>query len=566
MSKAKKQLRFAALIRVSTEKQEKQGESLSTQRSDNEASVEQVGGSIVAWYGGQEHATPGHEKKDVDRLIHDAQQGRFDAVIVAHADRWSRDNGKSREGLEVFRQREIRFFVRSFEYDLFNPQHRFYLGMSAEIGQLQASTQNEKSIRNRIHRAKRGLPTTGKLPFGRTFDKRTGQWGIDPDKQAMVEDVANRYLAGEPLSKLAEEYGHNHSNLHKILNKRCGDSWQQTFDCDDLNIHEAVNIPIPRLLSEKAIKAIRHQAEANRTYLRGQQKHRYLFKSLVFCAHCGKTMSGQTNHNGHRYYRHPARTKCVRSGVKAWVNADSLEAVVMRHLFDCFGNAKAVQRAIEEATPNKAKVNTLLEIRQRLEGTLAKFRAARGRIVQAVGNGTLTEEEVEDELAKLRRKEVKLQTDLYQIGEQLGNLPTPEAIKAISKQVSRKFVQFTDARLIARMSHLNDAFDEMTWDERRGLAEMVFSGKTAAGKRMGVYIEWTEGQEARRRKRWRYTLSGHLIHDSGQLPMSKVRMEAVFSVGCAYMQKGLVSESALCCTAPALPSRRFSAPPARPAA
>src|SRR5688572_4268461 len=104
-------LRFAALVRVSTEKQERHGQSLKTQTEDNQRSVRTICGNIVAWYGGHEHGTPGYEKKEVDRLLHDATRGIFDAVIVAYADRWSRDNLKSKEGLAVFRRHGIRFFV-----------------------------------------------------------------------------------------------------------------------------------------------------------------------------------------------------------------------------------------------------------------------------------------------------------------------------------------------------------------------------------------------------------------------------------------------------------------------
>src|SRR5262245_11547472 len=116
-----KKLRFAALVRVSTEKQEKTGESLSTQRSDNTNAVKQLNGLIVEWYGGQEHATPGWEKQEVERLLRDSQRGLFDAVIVAHADRWSRDNAESKSGLTVLRDNKVRFFVGCSEYNLYHP-------------------------------------------------------------------------------------------------------------------------------------------------------------------------------------------------------------------------------------------------------------------------------------------------------------------------------------------------------------------------------------------------------------------------------------------------------------
>ena len=130
-----KQLRIGALVRVSTEKQERQGESLHTQRSSVVHAAKSLNGKIVEWYGGQEHATPGFEKREVDRLLEDAQRGRFDAVIMAFADRWSRDNAKSKEGLEIIRRSRVRFFVGTTEHNLFDPQARMFLGMSAEFGE-----------------------------------------------------------------------------------------------------------------------------------------------------------------------------------------------------------------------------------------------------------------------------------------------------------------------------------------------------------------------------------------------------------------------------------------------
>ena len=72
MVKAKnksEKLRFAGVIRVSTEKQEKTGESLRTQKTEIKEAVKAAGGKVVEWYGGQEHATPGWEKKEIDRLL-----------------------------------------------------------------------------------------------------------------------------------------------------------------------------------------------------------------------------------------------------------------------------------------------------------------------------------------------------------------------------------------------------------------------------------------------------------------------------------------------------------------
>ena len=68
----KKILRFAPIIRVSTETQAKKGESLRTQKKHIIRFVDQLGGVIPehCWkYRGQEHATPDQERKKLDQLL-----------------------------------------------------------------------------------------------------------------------------------------------------------------------------------------------------------------------------------------------------------------------------------------------------------------------------------------------------------------------------------------------------------------------------------------------------------------------------------------------------------------
>jgi site-specific DNA recombinase len=314
---AKKTLRFAALRRVSTEQQEKEGNSLATQTTQIEQAVASIAeninatekirvvGKIVGWYGGQEHATPGHEKKEITRLLADAKEGKFDAVIVTDADRWSRDNESSKEGLGVFRNKGIQFYTGTKEWNLFHPSDKLFLGMSAEFGEFYASNQKRKSIESRIHRAKVArVPTSGKLPFGRKFNHSSGQWEIVAGKQRIIQEAAKRYLKGESINDLAGHYEMNASNLHKILTKVSGSTWQIEFKSKDLNIKETISFNIPHLLDDKTIAAIKAKVEANRTFTHGHIKHQYVFARMISCAHCGYAMFGQTNHNGHRYYRH----------------------------------------------------------------------------------------------------------------------------------------------------------------------------------------------------------------------------------------------------------------------
>src|SRR4051812_32103840 len=98
-------VRFGALVRVSGEEQEKKGESLPVQKEQIEKAVGLLGGTIAGWYGGQEHATEGHERKELKRLTADGAKGLFDAVIMQRADRWDRGSKEAAQAKEVFKAR-----------------------------------------------------------------------------------------------------------------------------------------------------------------------------------------------------------------------------------------------------------------------------------------------------------------------------------------------------------------------------------------------------------------------------------------------------------------------------
>lgn len=329
-----KGLRFASLIRVSTEKQEKKGGSLAVQLKGNTEDVERLGGEIVEWYGGQEHATVGWERKELSRLVADAKKGKFDAVIVQWADRWSRDHVRSEQDLDTLRDHDIQFYIGTAKQDLYDDSTRLNLGVHTLIGKFIASQQLKKAMQTKIDRAQKGLPSCGNLPFGRTFID--GQWGLDAKAHRIIQDAARRYLDGESLDAIATEFGMKRWLLHRVLTERSGDTWVQTFDMSRYGIKKPIAIPteVPPLLDGKTIKAVRDRAKNRRVYS-GTPRHHYLLSGRVYCHHCGTSLTGQ-HRSGHRFYRHNGTSgdrakNCDHRG--AWVRADRLEDSVLELLF-----------------------------------------------------------------------------------------------------------------------------------------------------------------------------------------------------------------------------------------
>lgn len=518
---AHKQIRFAALIRGSTEKQAKQGESLRTQKANVEECVEQLNGRIVEQYGGQEHATVGWERHEFDRLLRDAARGKFDALIVNHIDRWGRDDKKSIEGRDIFKANGIRFFVRTTEFDLFGEDDQFRVGIDVLIAQRNARIQNRKSLMNKIHRAQRGIPCTGSLPFGRTFDKKTEKWGVVEDQRAMMVEIADRYLSGDSLNELAQEYGIKPTTLYERLN-HCGPKWTVYFKSDELKIEEAVTIDVPPLLDQTTIRAMRKRVEANTTFAHGHLKYRYLLGRMVFCGHCGSAFSGQYN-NGVRYYRHLPSTQktCEFTGA---VRADDLEESVISRLFECFGNPPAVAKAIEDATPNRERIQENRKRLERLIVDLAKLERGVDQILDMIADGRITETRATRKLDEFSTRRDTLQGQIEQLNESFANVPSKEAIELVVDRTSAAFGEplYASPKLAARKRIANRRFDKMTWEEKRTLIETVFGGMTTDGTRMGVRVVRVGGEQ-----KWKYEIQGHLIDAAGYAPQSRSRLKSM---------------------------------------
>ncbi len=483
-----KGLRFAPIIRVSTEGQERRGESLTTQRAQIEKDVESLGGTIPesCWaYAGQEHATVGEEREKLNRLLTDAAKDRFDAVIVCDPSRWSRDNRKSKEGLEILKANGIRFFVRTSEKNLYSPMDALFLGMSTEINEFVALEQARKSLENRIERARRGIPVARPLPCCRTFDPKTGLWGLDKEEAEKMRWAVAQYLAGEGADGIAGTLGIHPTTLFKRLKNQLGWEWSNEFNSDRLNIHISVPMAVPPLVDEDTQLAVQEKIIANRTYSHGGKKHKYLLSRMVFCGDCGSALSGSAPKESRRYWHLPGfRLRGESAGCPLCgrsVDAEQLEQAVTAHLFDLFGDPALVERAVERATPNVVRLGELRTQREQLAKQLKNLEARKSRLREAIMSGTVsaTDEGVKKDNSELSEQGAHVIKAIEKIDLQLHNVPKPQEVKKRTDSLLRWLGKFAGSpSQWRRMEHA----------DKRALVERAFGGRDAEGRRLGVYL------------------------------------------------------------------------------
>jgi hypothetical protein len=101
-------------------------------------------------------------------------------------------------------------------------------------------------------------------------------------------------------------------------------------------------------------------------------------------------------------YRHPTmapRKKTCGLDPLPWVRADQIESAVLTELFNTFGNASAIERAVKAASTDGDSHD---QKRTKLQSQLGQVASARNQILSLIEKGLITSEPL-PERAKNKR-------------------------------------------------------------------------------------------------------------------------------------------------------------------
>jgi DNA invertase Pin-like site-specific DNA recombinase len=537
-------LKFACLARVSTPGQQEKGESLEVQKAKLTKYVQDLGGTVArgGWYVGQEHSTPGNDRALLDRLLADATAHRFNAIVVDDLSRWGRDNLRSELALQVLKDNDIKFYVGTMEYDLFSPLSYFMLQTGVSFNQLYAMVLAEKSIRSKLKRLEEGKPAVGSLPWGRTFEKQTGQWGIDPTKQKLIQGAARDFLNGALLSDISARMDVSESVLYRLLRGAAGSRWRVTLKPKKFpRLARQFTLAVPPLLDEATLHALAKRLQAGRAFhtapvARRRQRERrvgaqdFLFRRMMYCGECGYMLScGRIGYNF--YYIH---TRAKVTGQKSddsvhcpafsYIPRDPIEGNIMWTLFEYFGDKVKRRELIRKAD---ADMNEMEKLRADLKSSRAELMGVQKqqeRLVDQASRGVLPEDKIQGQMSRLLEREQALKDRIAEAQDRLDNAPTAEevdeALKALSPPRPTKKGAEEDLEW-SRLGTEKHFRERMSFEDKGKLLRLILgSGEKASPARRrkrertqkfvksGVYI-W------RTAKGWKYEVRGVLPVFSG---------------------------------------------------
>lgn len=354
----------AIYIRVSTDQQVQEGDSIAAQRDALRKYVDAHGDIILAGEYIDDGVSGTKSNRDeLNRLLDDVKAGNVDIILVTKLDRLYRSIRHYLNMMDVLDRYGVGW-VAIWEpiYDTTTPQGRLIVNQMMSIAQFEAENTSQRIRQVFNYKYSQGEVCTGKTAPGyKIVNKR-----LVPDEMApAVRDLFAYYAKTgklyETVRMSAPGLPKTKQGIKTLLKRRIyiGESHGNPNYCEPI-------------IDRATFDAVQKQLSRN---IKADQKYTYLFSGLIRCAECGVVMaSGTRLMSGKRYilYRCPrhfqnGKQRC--NNPKAILEhkleeylIDNLEELVEVSQVEAEAAAKPVEDTRKKRKALEAKIERLTDL------------------------------------------------------------------------------------------------------------------------------------------------------------------------------------------------------------
>jgi DNA invertase Pin-like site-specific DNA recombinase len=195
----------AGYVRVSTQSQAAEGESLITQRKQIEAYAELKGCELVKVYedagisGSRTDNRPG-----LQALLDSARRNEFTIVIVSDLTRFGRSARDLLNNTKFLKDRGIDFVSLKENIDRENPYGQFMFTVLSAAAELEHEMIYSRMNDNKMARWREKRIINGSLPLGYTWNKQSHAIEVVPEEKAIYLRIVTEYLdLGRSIREIA---------------------------------------------------------------------------------------------------------------------------------------------------------------------------------------------------------------------------------------------------------------------------------------------------------------------------------------------------------------------------
>lgn len=362
----------AAYVRVSTQEQKLHGLSVDAQKMKLTEYAEKNQMRIVEWYidEGISGRKPIRNRPELQRMVHDAEDGKFEEIIFIKLDRFFRSVAEYHECMK--RISPVVWSTTEEEYDLTTANGRMLVNMKLTIAELEADQTGERIDIINEYKLSTGQPLTGSQPFGWVIavDPETGRKKIvkDEDVADILDDIIQHFLTHQSKHKTtvyANAVHHTGMN-YRALTKLLTNTYLYGAYRGNPNYCEAY-------ISKETFDRI--QDILNRNVKQYTPHRAYLFSGLIKCPRCGKILKGgaATRKKTDGTYAYYKKYRCSHSKQDhqcdfiKYISENVLERLMLKNIEKYLEDAKVRSAQVTDANTVKIPQYNIEEIHEQID-------------------------------------------------------------------------------------------------------------------------------------------------------------------------------------------------------
>jgi len=391
----------AIYSRVSSDEQV-HGYSLAAQVQECEVFAKQRSWSIVRYYSDPGQSARDDRRPAFSRMIEEAHQGVFKAILFHKLDRFSRNIENTLRHFRDLNACDVLIASVTEDFDFTTAQGRLVFRMMALFAQWYLENLSAEVVKSKLEMARRGIQN-GAVPFGYVKDQQSNQVFVVEQEAELIRTAFELYATGTHTDQTIADF----LNASASRTRR-GNRWSKDTVTDSLQnefYHGMVAYRDqvwpgrhPAIVSRELFDRVREirarHAHRPRSAI-GLDKvvHANLLRRIVCCHQCGRTLRIQSTRK-YGYYLEPSRLRageCVHSGSR--VRMEFLDVQVV-DLLKQVKLPEEWQQAIRHSLQSHDVIRTMEKRLQEIERELQ-------RAGRAFADGHMSEKDYERRRRKL---------------------------------------------------------------------------------------------------------------------------------------------------------------------
>lgn len=282
--------RVAAYIRVSTQEQKLHGISLDAQKDKLTDYANKHNLKIVDWY--MDEGVSGRKlirnRPELQRMIIDAEAGKFDRIIFIKLDRFFRSVAEYHECMK--RIDPVVWTATEEKYDLSTANGKAFVNMKLTIAELEADQTGERIRLVNEYKVKTGQPLTGSSPFCFMIKKTENgkRFVKNPETAPIMEDALAHIMQHQSVRKTMQYINNKYDMAFTYQPFRL--MFKNTLLYGEFRGNPNYLAPEDCFMTKE--EWLRMQEVLKRQVKVNSPNRDYLFTGLLICPCCGKLLKG----------------------------------------------------------------------------------------------------------------------------------------------------------------------------------------------------------------------------------------------------------------------------------